>query len=196
MRHCQGSLRELASDRDLLKNLLVVSVTWALTSFTFYLIIFKLKSLPGNIYVNSAFTSIASALGHFAALGLYKVMHTRKAMIFFFVLQVIGSVPLCLQQYSQNAIYTELILPCSLLVCMFGCAGQFCNLYVSHLDLFPLVFATTTMGVCNIVARSVTIFSPLFAEIPYPVPMVTFAVMSLVAAILATQVRDKVKTFY
>ena len=79
-----------------------------------------------------------------------------------------------------------MVLPLSLLVCEFGCAGQFCNLYLAHLDLFPLVFATTTMGVCNIVARSVTIFAPIFAEIPYPVPMITFMIMSLVAALLAT----------
>lgn len=85
-RHCQGTLLELASDRSLLKNLVVVSFIWALTSFTFYLIIFKLKSLPGNIFVNSAFASVASAAGHFAALGIYKIMHTRSVMIFFFSL--------------------------------------------------------------------------------------------------------------
>ena len=84
----------------------------------------------------------------------------------------------------------------SLLVTTFGSAGQFCNLYLAHLDLFPVVFATTTMGLCNIVARSVTIFCPVFAEVPYPVPAITFVVMSFVAAILATQVRDKVKSFY
>ena len=55
-----------------------------MTSFTYYLIIFKLKSLPGDIYVNSIFTSLANALGHFVALGLYKIMHVRKVMIFFF----------------------------------------------------------------------------------------------------------------
>ena len=144
-----------------------------------------MKSLPGNIFVNSAFTSVASATGHGIALGLYKVMHTRKVMIFFFTLQVIGSLPLCIQ-FKDSDFYTSMVLPFSLLVCEFGCAGQFCNLYLAHLDLFPLVFATTTMGVCNIVARSVTIFAPIFAEIPYPVPMVTFAIMSFVAALLAT----------
>ncbi len=84
----------------------------------------------------------------------------------------------------------------SLLLTTFGSAGQFCNLYLAHLDLFPIVFATTTMGLCNIVARSVTIFAPVFAEVPYPVPAITFAGMSLLAALLATQVGNKVKSFY
>ena len=69
-------------------------------------------------------------------------------------------------------------------------------LYFAHLDFFPLVFGATTMGFCNIVARFVTIFAPVFAEVAYPVPAITFTSMSIVAAILATQVRDKVKSFY
>ena len=82
------------------------------------------------------------------------------------------------------------------MLCSFGSSGQFCILYMSHLDLFPLVFATTTMGFCNIVSRSVTIFSPIFAEIAYPVPAITFTVMSLFAACLTTQVKEKMTTYY
>ena len=158
---------------------------WALTSFTYYLIIFKLKSLPGNIFVNSSFSAIANALGHFLALYFYKCMSARNVMILFFTIQILGAIPLCMQ-FNESELYTKHILPISLLLCTFGSSGQFCNLYLAHLDLFPLVFATTTMGVCNIVARTVTIFSPLIAEISYPVPAITFTVMSLAAACLAT----------
>lgn len=70
----------------MIKNLLVVSVIWAITSFTYYLIIFKLKSLPGNIFVNSAYSSIANALGHGASLAVYKLMAVKRVMIFFFVI--------------------------------------------------------------------------------------------------------------
>jgi len=117
-------------------------------------------------------------------------------MVFFFSIQIIGSIPLLLQS-EQTELYTNHILPLSLFLCTFGSSGQFCVLYMSHLDLFPLVFATTTMGFCNIIARSVTIFSPIFAEIAYPVPAITFTVMSLTAACLATLVKEeKVKSFY
>ena len=81
-----GTISELYQDKGLLKNLLIVSVIWAITSFTYYLIIFKLKSLPGNIFVNSSYCSIANALGHAASLGVYKLMQVRKVMIFFFVI--------------------------------------------------------------------------------------------------------------
>ena len=84
------------SDKALFKNLLVVSSIWVVTSFTYYLIIFKLKSLPGDIYLNSCAASIANAFGHLSALLLYKVMHVRRSMIFYFIVQVLGSIPLCM----------------------------------------------------------------------------------------------------
>ena len=190
-----GILGELWEEKNLLTNLIVVSIIWAVTSFTYYLIIFKLKSLPGNIFVNSAATSIANALGHLAALCLYKSMKVKRVMTFFFVIQVLGSLPICLQ-FEHGEFYTEIFVPFAVLFVSFGSAGQFCNLYLAHLDLFPSVFASTTMGVCNIVARSVTIFAPLVAEIPYPVPALTFTTLSLIAAILACMVQPKVETYY
>jgi len=35
-KHCQGTIKELFAERAMLKNLLIVSLIWALTSFTFY----------------------------------------------------------------------------------------------------------------------------------------------------------------
>ena len=69
-----------------MKNLFVVSLIWAFTSFNYYLIIFKLKSLPGDIFVNSAITSIANAVGHFTALGVYKIWTAKKVMLIFFII--------------------------------------------------------------------------------------------------------------
>ena len=86
MKHCQGTLKELCSDKPLVKNLMIVSCIWAITSFSYYLIIFKLKSLPGDIFVNSAFTSLAMAAGHFMCLFVYKAMSVRKAIMTFFVI--------------------------------------------------------------------------------------------------------------
>ena len=94
-RHCEGTLKELYQDKSLLKNVGVVSLIWAFTSFTYYLIILKLKSLPGNIFVNSIYSSFANALGHFSALWLYKMMKVRNVMVFYFVLELVGSIPLC-----------------------------------------------------------------------------------------------------
>ena len=75
---------------------MIVSCIWAITSFSYYLIIFKLKSLPGDIFVNSAFASVANALGHFMSLWIYKVLSVRKSIMTFFIIQFLGSIPLCL----------------------------------------------------------------------------------------------------
>ena len=121
-KHCQGTLKELFSDHALLKNLFVVSIIWAFTSFTYYLIIFKLKSLPGDIFINSTFTSLANAVGHFTCLGVYKIWSAKKVMLIFFIIQLLGSIPLCMQ-FDKDEFYTGTIMPISLLFCTYGAAG-------------------------------------------------------------------------
>ena len=37
VKHCQGTLRELVQDRDLLINLILMTGVWTITSFTYYL---------------------------------------------------------------------------------------------------------------------------------------------------------------
>ena len=190
-KHCQGTLRELCAEHELVKNLVFVSLIWAITSFSFYQILFKLKTLPGDIFVNSSSSSIANASGHFFALPIYRCMPVKRAMAFFFAIMLVGSLPLMLQ-FWQNEFYETYIVPLCILLCTFGAAGQFCNIYIAHLDLFPLVFSVTTMGFCNIVARSVTIFAPILAEIPFPWPAILFTSISVAGIILSCFVRDKV----
>lgn len=37
IKHCQGTLRELWEDKDLVINLVLMSFIWSITSFAFYL---------------------------------------------------------------------------------------------------------------------------------------------------------------
>jgi len=43
---------------------------------------------------------------------------------------------------------------------IFGQHGAFAVVFASHLDIFPTKYATTAIGVCNILARMATIFAP------------------------------------
>ena len=116
-------------------------------------------------------------------------------MLIFFTISAIGSIPVI---FSQNASegYKQYIVPVCLWIANFGSCGNFANLYIGHLDLFPLVFATTTMGICNVVARSLTVFAPLVAEIEEPYPEIAYSVMCFIAAVTSLFIRDKSRTFY
>jgi len=102
--------------------MIVVSVIWAITSFSFYQILFKLKSLPGDVFVNSSISSIANAAGHFISVFIYKWLAVKKSMIFNFALMLLGSLPL-LMQFWHNETYTATIVPICVLLCTFGAAS-------------------------------------------------------------------------
>ena len=68
----------------------------------------------------------------------------------------------------------------------FGVTIGFCIVYIAHTSLFPVMFAATSMGFCNIFARAVSIASPLVAQMEQPLPMICFSVSNIVCSILAT----------
>ena len=59
-----------------------------------------------------------------------------------------------------------------------------------------MVFATTTMGICNMIARGITVLAPLVAEIKEPYPEITYTVLCLIAAVTSFFIRDKSKIYY
>ena len=77
-----------------------------------------------------------------------------------------------------------------------GTAATFGNLYIGHLDLFPVVFASTSMGICNIIARVITATAPVVAEIDEPTPEIIFTVLSICAVIISLFIRKKTNKYY
>jgi hypothetical protein len=51
--------------------------------------------------------------------------------------------------------------------------------------LFPAVLASTVFGLCNIFARGASVLAPLVAEIPKPIPLIIFAILTAIAIILS-----------
>ena len=57
--------------------------------------------------------------------------------------------------------------------------------------MFPAIFAGTAFGWCNIPAKIITVFAPLVAEVSPPTPMITFTVLALIAAVVASFIKTK-----
>jgi len=195
VRHTEGTLKELWDEKPLVANVILMSAIWTTCSFTYYLAKFQLKYIPGDPFVNSVVSSMADAISRPVAYFAYKCMHTRKVMLMFFTMSAIGSIPVIFSGGASDS-FKEFIVPICLLVANFGSCGNFSNLYIGHLDLFPVVFGTTTMGICNVVARFATIFAPVVAEVEEPYPMIAYTALCIMAAITSMFIRDKVKTFY
>ena len=76
------------------------------------------------------------------------------------------------------------IVPVLLLLGKFGLSGAYNIVYLAN-NIFPTIFATTCMGICSIFARSATFFSALMAELPEPIPMIIFSVLTGLPIILS-----------
>ena len=68
-------------------------------------------------------------------------------------------------------------VPFMLLLGKFGLSGAFNLVYIAN-SIFPTIYSTTTIGICSIFARAATIFAPMMAELPDPIPMIIFSVLS------------------
>ena len=55
------------------------------------------------------------------------------------------------------------LFPIFILIAKLGIASAFNILYVSHADIFPVLFAATALGFCNFVTRIFTGLSPILA---------------------------------
>mmetsp|Transcript_22586 Transcript_22586/g.27927 ORF Transcript_22586/g.27927 Transcript_22586/m.27927 type:complete len:296 (-) Transcript_22586:148-1035(-) len=163
-KHCQGTLKELWQDKDLVINLFLMSCLWSITSFSFYLGKFQLKQVAGDIFINSITSSIADTVSRPVGYWFYKKLGARVAMTGLFGVAGLGSFPVIWSEMASDN-YRKYFVPVCLFLMNSGVTASFGNLYIGHMDLFPVVFSTTSMGICNIAARFLTIFAPMVAEI-------------------------------
>ena len=64
------------------------------------------------------------------------------------------------------------------------------------MDIFPMVYNTTTFAFCNSAAKLATIFAPMVAEADHLTAAVTFTLLALVAFFASLFVRPKSTVFY
>ncbi len=67
-------------------------------------------------------------------------------------------------------------IPVMILASRFGVSATFHVCYLGNSHLFPTIFAGTVFGICNFFAKTVTIMSPMLAEVKAPIPMSCFII--------------------
>ena len=194
-KHTVGTLKELLEEKDIMVNLFLMAIIWTSCAFSYYLAMFKVTFVAGNVFRNAVSQSMADAISRPTAYIAYKYSNTKKVMFLFFMISALGSIPVIFSQGTSEG-FKKYIVPVCLWIGNFGSCANFSNLFIGHLDLFPLVFATTTMGICNVIARGLTVFAPLVAEVEEPYPEIIYTVLCFMAAITSFFIREKSKIYY
>ena len=174
--------------KKILINLIVVACIWLVVSFDYYII-----NYLASHFQNAYSVVIASQIGEISAklpaVILYKLIGPKKSLSLALFISCLASIAIILYGQSHQHTYIFFFLIFVAKCCI---AISFCILYIAHASIFPIMFAATSFGICNFLARIFAIASPIIAELEQPVPMICFAIAAAVACILTSfiQVRD------
>eukprot|EP00347_Sterkiella_histriomuscorum_P007109 403350227 len=171
-------------DRNIKRNLAILSGCWMASTFSYYLVLFYMKYLPGNIFENTIFCSSADTAGYLFTGILFQYVGGRKSLIISFSLAAISS--FCI----VNLRYYPSLVPIFLFGSRLGIAAA-CNvLTIVNILVFPADFRSTSFGICNIFARMAAIIAPLAAELEYPYPYMLLITITSIYAIISFYLSD------
>jgi hypothetical protein len=99
---------------------------------------------------------------------LKRIGGPRVALPICYGIAAIGSFLICIWGFNSPSTY---VLPILVLFAKFGVSGAFNVVYLSNGLLFPTLFTASSMGICNIFARTISIAAPNIAAIDGTLPM-------------------------
>jgi len=175
----ENSILFFLRQRVIIVNLIVMTYMWAACSFTYYMILIYVKYLPGNIYVNTLASGSSEMVAYALAGVVYSKVGLKWTFTSFFAFSFVGGILILFLGNSQEA-----LMPIFVTVAKFGISGLFTVLYVCTNDVFPVMFCSSALGICNLSSRMLTIFSSLVAEVPPPLPMILFSSLCLAGIFL------------
>ena len=152
---------------------------WVTVGFSFYMVKFQLKYLPGNIYTNSVSSSGAEIGGIIGAGVLYQKFGIKISFSLLFFASVIGGFLILIFGEAHKD-----LMPAFIMLARIGTSGAFNVVYISNQDVFPTLFKGSAMGYCNFFTRIFCTLAPQIAEKPNPLPMVIFITINIIAGIV------------
>ena len=179
----KGTLRELFSIRVYRTNLIVMMITWSFASFAFFLVPLYVGKVDLNLFLISIMLAVAEIISSFICLYITGKRDNRKSLIFFCAVSCIGSIGALIFQSVYKA-ESQMPVAMAYLVLYVGIVTAFDLVYLLVNDLFPTIFLATSYGACNVVGRLVSIFAPLMAYAPVPIPMLTLIVFSAICVFI------------
>ena len=153
---------------------------WLSTSFNNYLLLFLTSSFTEEYKIGISF-GVADLLSYAAAGYLYSILGAKFALVTSFAISSAGGLVVSAYglQHQDSWIFVALIF-----FSRIGISFAFNIIYVAHGPLFPILFSTTSFGICGFLARVFSAFSSIFAGLSEPVPMIMFTVLSMITAVL------------
>lgn len=127
---------------------------WIVSAFDYFLINFQLKSIEGDIFVNTIVSSVSEVTGYILSGALYETIGTKISFTSSFGIAIVGSVFYVI--FGETA---KNLVPVMVLGSKFGISASFNLVYLAN-TLFPPLYASTTLGFFNAFARLASMLAP------------------------------------
>lgn len=167
--------------KKILTNVCIMAFLWMAGSFNYYLIQFLINTFQA-IYITGIVSSISDIVANSIAAYVFEKIGVRKCISGSQALATIGGLLVLTYGLQHDQSWT---FPLLVMMSKFGVTFTFNTLYVSHATLFPVLFASSAMGINQFVARLFSAISPLLAQVEEPVPMIVFTSITTTSFILA-----------
>ena len=129
-------------------------------------------------------TGLAASIGGLVAYihggALYRKYGIKTAITICFTISALATSVLIAWGLDHQKSW---LFPVLVTVAEYGIAASFTVIYVAHSEIFPILFATTALGLCNFTSRSLSAFAPLLATVEQPVPFLVFGFLCLTSAL-------------
>ena len=159
-------------------------------SADYYMINFYLKYIPGSVFVNIIMASLSSAISNYLSSTIVVKVGSKNSLGCMFGLCAIAAFVLLIAESSQSDAVDSRqndskVFPVAVMAAMFGCSASLTITYMAILEFFPTYLLGTVFGISNVVARLITIMSPMIAEASQPTPTVMLIVTCVGASIFS-----------
>ena len=136
-----------------------MSLVWLASSFGYYLIL-TLTNTFSKVYVTGLTSSFSEMLGYIISGLFYEKIGVKLSLILSFLISTVGGMAILLWGLSNDDSPWFFFW---FLLAKFGVTCSFNINYVANSYFFPILFASTAMGICNFLARLFSAFSFLIA---------------------------------
>ncbi|CAG9769662.1 unnamed protein product [Ceutorhynchus assimilis] len=174
---------EAFTSRTLMLRLIACCICWVTCTFLFYgLTLNSVSLVAGNKYLDFILTSLVEIPAYFACNFVVEKCGRKKTLFVSYLLT--GAACLLFIFIPNTSRWGSLSV---YLIGKFGATASFTILYVITSEMFPTNLRNSFMGTCSTFGRCGSMISPqtpLLAKLWGPLPLLSFAGMSLIAGVL------------
>lgn len=127
----RAKVARLCRDKESFYNLGLMMVCWVSTSFTYFLVIFLVKYLPGNLYMNQVVSGF-SVIGYLIVPALAKKFDNRIIMLMGYVISIVFLIAMLFAESTLVENAGELTYSIVFFLFKCGVSMVFISLFVIH----------------------------------------------------------------